>query len=144
MAKFAKIENGAVTSVIVSVAAFNGHDVPVPENLRVSVGTGYADGIFSAEETPAVAPPEADYASLTKLEAMGLFRQITGMDDAGELLMRKDAALELLWMKWSTDVPQSIRRDNPAVSAFLDGLVAAGHATEAHRAAMLANWPTAE
>ncbi|CRL09756.1 hypothetical protein NIT7321_00590 [Phaeobacter italicus] len=100
------------------------------------------DGSAWSVEPMPVRDPVVVYASLNKLEAMALFRQVTGTDDAGELAMRKDPALELLWMKWETDVPQSIHRDNPVVGQFLSGLIAAGHATDEQKAAMLAAWPT--
>jgi hypothetical protein len=96
------------------------------------------DGSYAKPEEPLAEPT---YQSLNKLEAMALFRAVTGKGDAEELAMRKDPALELLWMKWQTDVPQSIHRDNPVVGVFLDGLIATGHATEEHKVAMLAAWP---
>ncbi|ATF17963.1 hypothetical protein [Phaeobacter gallaeciensis] len=99
----------------------------------------WQDGNWTVEPLP---PRDPVYRSLTKLEAMTLFRQITGMDDAGELAMREDPAIKLLWMKWETDVPQSIHRDNPVVEHFLSGLIAADYATAEHKAAMLAAWPT--
>lgn len=98
----------------------------------------WQDGAWMVEALPTVEPV---YAAINKLEALALFRQITSMDDAGELAMRKDPALELLWLKWATDVPQVIRRENPVVGAFLDGLIATGYATAAHKTAMLDAWP---
>ncbi|UWS06388.1 hypothetical protein [Phaeobacter inhibens] len=86
-------------------------------------------------------PRDLVYRPLTKLEAMTLFRHITGMDDAGELALREAENVKLLWMKWETDVPQSIHRDNPVVGFFLDELIDKGHATTEHKAAMLAAWP---
>ncbi|GLO70400.1 hypothetical protein MACH17_19170 [Phaeobacter inhibens] len=107
-----------------------------PETQRLT-WDGAAWGI---EDIPV---PDPVYRALTKLEAMTLFRHVTGMDDAGELTMREDPAIKLLWMKWETDVPQSIHRDNPVVEHFLSGLIAAGYADVEHKAAMLDGWPTA-
>ncbi|WP_282094308.1 hypothetical protein [Epibacterium ulvae] len=98
----------------------------------------WQDGAWRVEPLAARAPR---YKALTKLETMGLFRQITGMDDAGELALREDPALKLLWMKWETDVPQSIHREHPVVGVFLDGLIATGHATPDQKNQMLAAWP---
>lgn len=98
----------------------------------------WQDGAWVVEALPIVEPV---HVAINKLEALALFRAITGMDDAGELAMRKDPNLELLWMKWATDVPQTIRRDNPVVGAFLDGLIATGHATPENKTAMLDAWP---
>ena len=93
---------------------------------------------WAVEDLPA---PAIVYQPLNKLETMALFRSVVGMDDAGELAMRHDPALELHWFKWSTDVPQVIHRDNPLVVAFLDALIATGYATGAQKAATLAAWP---
>ncbi|AUQ54502.1 hypothetical protein [Phaeobacter inhibens] len=98
----------------------------------------WQNGRWTVEPLP---PRDPVYRPLTKLEAMTLFRHITGMDDAGELAMREDPAIKLLWMKWETDVPQSIRREHAVVGIFLDGLIAADYATAEHKAAMLAAWP---
>ena len=98
----------------------------------------WQNGNWTVEPLP---PRDPVYRPLTKLEAMTLFRHITGMDDAGELALREAENVKLLWMKWETDVPQSIHRDNPVVGFFLDELIDKGHATTEHKAAMLAAWP---
>ncbi|MFV1564434.1 MULTISPECIES: hypothetical protein [unclassified Phaeobacter] len=118
--------------------------IPAPAKPAYDPATerlDWQDGSWTVEPLP---PRDPVYRPLTKLEAMTLFRHITGMDDAGELAMREDPspAMRLLWMKWETDVPQSIRREHAVVGIFLDGLIAEGYATAEHKAAMLAGWPT--
>jgi hypothetical protein len=147
---YAKIVNGSVVQVL---PVLEGALHPSLHSQYTEVSGEVVKGMATEDGTsftwPAVEDlslveelePETVYRPLTKLDALGLFRAITGMDDAGEMTMRKDPNLELLWMKWATDVPQSINRDNPVVGMFLDGLIATGHATEAHKTAMLEAWP---
>lgn len=116
--------------------------IPAPEEPQYDPATQRINWDGSDWIVSDLPPVVISYMTLNKLEAIELFRSVTGKGDIEELAMRKDPALELLWMKWETDVPQSIHRDNPVVGVFLDGLIAAGHATAEHKAAMLDAWPT--
>jgi hypothetical protein len=70
MAKQAKIEGGVVTSIIVADAAFDGHDVEVPNDKVVGIGTAYDPGTgFDAPDL--VVASQA--VPLTALQFMDLF-----------------------------------------------------------------------
>jgi hypothetical protein len=86
--------------------------------------------------------PDAEYQALNKIEVIELLRTVSGMDDAGELAFRKDANLELFWMKWNNDVGNLIHRDHALTDTVLSAVVASGHITEAHKAGIFAAWPT--
>tara|TARA_R110000737_G_scaffold340221_2_gene362906 strand:+ start:3329 stop:3745 length:417 start_codon:yes stop_codon:yes gene_type:complete len=86
--------------------------------------------------------PPTEYQALNKIEVITLLRAVSGMDDAGELAFRKDANLELFWMKWNNDVGNLIHRDHALTDSVLSAVVATGHITEPHKAGIFAAWPT--
>lgn len=91
-----------------------------------------------------VAPvaPAVEYQPLNKIEVIELLRTVSGMTDAEELTFRKDPNLELFWLKWNNDVPQTIHQDHPLTSGVLDAVVATGHITVDDKTNILASWPT--
>lgn len=71
MTQFAKIEGGAVVSIVVSDGPWDGHDVEVPSDKAVKIGTSYTPvGGFVADD---IAPPAPARRGLTSLEFMDLF-----------------------------------------------------------------------
>lgn len=100
-------------------------------------------GMIERKHYAAPVPLPTTYKALTKLQAMALLKKFGNIDDARELQMRKDANLELFWMRWRDDVPTSdINRDSPLTAATLGALVATGYITQAQSDAIMANWPT--
>ena len=91
--------------------------------------------VSSRFETP------AEHQPLNKIEVIELLRTVSGMTDAEELTFRKDPNLELFWLKWNNDVPQTIHQDHPLTSGVLDAVVAAGHITADDKTNILASWP---
>lgn len=116
---------------------------PTPDEGKQVVWDEDTGTYVQQDLPPPPDPPEPQPRPISKLEAIGLVRGVSGMDDTQELAMRKDPALELLWLKWRDEVPAEIRFDAPEVPVFLNGVQAAGYLTQQQHDKLLAAWPRA-
>jgi hypothetical protein len=113
------------------------HMIPIgPEDNPI--GHTWSDG-----EWIAPMPPPPSFRSIDKVEAMGLIRAVTGMNQTEELAFRDDPNLALFWRIWREDVGNTINRDHPMTAQILDAVEGAGYLSPTQRQALLDNWPAA-
>jgi hypothetical protein len=137
--KYAQIDGSGICVGISNLS----DEVDNPNLIPISDGFAPIGQTFRNGTWIDSAPPPPRYKPLTKMQAMALLKQYGNIDDAAELVMRKDVNLELFWMRWRDDVPTTdINRDSPLTSATLAALVATGHITQAQSDAIMTNWPT--
>lgn len=102
------------------------------------LGIGWiADG-QGGYAAPVVEPEPVD------LDPLGFqmhVQTVAGMTDADVLAALDDANLRLMWRR--LEMATSVPRDAALTVAGLDALVTTGHLTEAQRADVVTQWPTA-
>lgn len=135
--KHAKIEHGVAVSVILSDAPFAGHDVPVPEGLPVTVGTGYDGASFDV--TPP-GPPEPTPRALTRVEFVRLCMSAGGMTPEMLVQAKADPALAAMWIM--LEMATEVSRDDPEIEPGLTALAQLGYLPDGAQAVLDA-WPAA-
>tara|TARA_R100001369_G_scaffold6952_1_gene17985 strand:+ start:80 stop:511 length:432 start_codon:yes stop_codon:yes gene_type:complete len=140
MANFAKIENGAVVSIILSNAPFAAHEIEIPSGLPVVIGTEYDTDTGTFDVVPVeVAAPVPQ--SLTAPKFVNLMRSAGGMTVSmiAQSRAHSDENLQGMWALFSLPGAE-IERDDPDVQAGMQLLAVLGFLPNGAQAVLDA-WP---